>query len=212
MPYLYSTTGRTISLDKIVNIQEKSKELNEGYKEAETAINVEQEKDIEFTNCSSEINRLNNDISTNNVRISGINRQISTLRKEIQDVVCDQVSNRNTERETLRNLKEDLDKTEKERSAQREEVSYLDFAHSLMKDGGVKSKIIKKYLPLMNQQINKYLQMMDFYINFSLDEEFKESIKSPIHEDFSYDSFSEGEKNENRLVSPFHLERHCKNA
>ena len=180
-------------LDKIVNIQEKSKELNEGYKELETAINVEQEKDIEFTNCSSEINRLNNDISTNNVRISGINRQISTLRKEIQDV-ADQVSNRNTERETLRNLKEDLDKTEKERSAQREEVSYLDFAHSLMKDGGVKSKIIKKYLPLMNQQINKYLQMMDFYINFSLDEEFKESIKSPIHEDFSYDSFSEGEK------------------
>ena len=63
-----------------------------------------------------------------------------------------------------------------------------------MKDGGVKSKIIKKYLPLMNQQINKYLQMMDFYINFSLDEEFKESIRSPIHEDFSYDSFSEGEK------------------
>ena len=180
-------------LDKIVDIQEKSKELNEGYKELEAAINVEQEKDIEFTNCSSEINRLNNDISTNNVRISGINRQIKNLRKEIQDV-ADQVSNRNTERETLRNLKEDLDKTEKERSSQREEVSYLDFAHSLMKDGGVKSKIIKKYLPLMNQQINKYLQMMDFYINFSLDEEFKESIRSPIHEDFSYDSFSEGEK------------------
>ena len=180
-------------LDKIVDIQEKSKELNEGYKELEAAINVEQEKDIEFTNCSSEINRLNNDISTNNVRISGINRQIKNLRKEIQDV-ADQVSNRNTERETLKNLKEDLDKTEKERSSQREEVSYLDFAHSLMKDGGVKSKIIKKYLPLMNQQINKYLQMMDFYINFSLDEEFKESIRSPIHEDFSYDSFSEGEK------------------
>ena len=180
-------------LDKIVDIQEKSKELNEGYKELEAAINVEQEKDIEFVNCSSEINRLNNDISTNNVRISGINKQIKNLRKEIQDV-ADQVSNRNTERETLKNLKEDLDKTEKERSSQREEVSYLDFAHSLMKDGGVKSKIIKKYLPLMNQQINKYLQMMDFYINFSLDEEFKESIRSPIHEDFSYDSFSEGEK------------------
>lgn len=180
-------------LDKIVDIQEKSKELNEGYKELESAINVEQEKDIEFTNCSSEINRLNNDISTNNVKISGINRQIKNLRKEIQDV-ANQVSNRNTERETLKNLKEDLEKTEKERSSQREEVSYLDFAHSLMKDGGVKSKIIKKYLPLMNQQINKYLQMMDFYINFSLNEEFKESIRSPIHEDFSYDSFSEGEK------------------
>lgn len=180
-------------LDKIVDIQDKSKELNEGYKELETAINVEQEKDTQFTNCSSQINKLNNDISTNNVKISGINRQISNLRKEIQDV-ADQVSNRNTEREALKTLKEDLEKTEKERSSQREEVSYLDFAHSLMKDGGVKSKIIKKYLPLMNQQINKYLQMMDFYINFSLDEEFKESIRSPIHEDFSYDSFSEGEK------------------
>ena len=54
--------------------------------------------------------------------------------------------------------------------------------------------IIKKYLPLINQQVNKYLQMMDFYINFKLDEEFNETIESPIHEDFSYASFSEGEK------------------
>jgi DNA repair exonuclease SbcCD ATPase subunit len=66
--------------------------------------------------------------------------------------------------------------------------------YSLLKDGGVKTKIIKKYLPLINQQINRYLQMMDFYINFTLDEEFNESVKSPIHEDFSYASFSEGEK------------------
>jgi len=65
---------------------------------------------------------------------------------------------------------------------------------SLLKDGGVKSKIIKKYLPLINQQVNKYLRMMDFYINFKLDEEFNETIQSPIHEDFSYSSFSEGEK------------------
>ena len=79
-------------------------------------------------------------------------------------------------------------------SKEKEQVNYYEFAHSLMKDGGVKSKIIKKYLPLMNQQINKYLQMMDFYINFTLDEEFKEVIKSPVHEDFSYESFSEGEK------------------
>ena len=60
----------------------------------------------------------------------------------------------------------------------------------MLKDGGVKTKIIRKYLPLINQQVNRYLQMMDFYINFSLDEEFNESIKSPIHEDFSYSSFT----------------------
>ena len=57
-----------------------------------------------------------------------------------------------------------------------------------------KTKIIKKYLPLINQQVNRYLQMMDFYINFTLDEEFNETVQSPIHEDFSYSSFSEGEK------------------
>ena len=58
----------------------------------------------------------------------------------------------------------------------------------------MKTKIIKKYLPLINQQVNRYLQLMDFYINFSLDEEFNETVQSPIHEDFSYSSFSEGEK------------------
>ena len=64
----------------------------------------------------------------------------------------------------------------------------------MMKDSGVKAKIIRRYLPVMNQKINKYLQMMDFYINFTLDEQFNEKIKSPIHEKFSYESFSEGEK------------------
>jgi DNA repair exonuclease SbcCD ATPase subunit len=63
-----------------------------------------------------------------------------------------------------------------------------------LKDGGVKSKIIKKYLPIINTQINKYLQMMDLYINFVLDEEFKEQINTPLHEGFTYSSFSEGEK------------------
>ena len=83
---------------------------------------------------------------------------------------------------------------QKDQSQESEKNVYNEFAHALMKDGGVKSKIIKRYLPLMNQQINKYLQLMDFYINFSLDDEFKESVKSPIHDKFSYESFSEGEK------------------
>ena len=58
----------------------------------------------------------------------------------------------------------------------------------------MKTKIVKKYLPVINKQINRYLQLMDFYVNFNLDEEFKETVQSPIHEDFSYTSFSEGEK------------------
>ena len=76
----------------------------------------------------------------------------------------------------------------------KQEINYQNFAHNLLKDGGVKTKIIKKYLPLINQQVNRYLQLMDFYINFKLDEEFVETIQSPIHDKFSYSSFSEGEK------------------
>ena len=180
-------------LNKIADIEGKSKELNDGYRELEDAINVEQEKDQQFLSYSTEINRLNNDISHNNVTITGLNKQIRSLGHEIQEI-AEQIQNRNSERQTLENLIKDLETLEKERSVEKEQVNYYEFAHSLMKDGGVKSKIIKKYLPLMNQQINKYLQMMDFYINFALDEEFKEVIKSPVHEDFSYESFSEGEK------------------
>ena len=180
-------------LDKIVDIEEKSKELNDGYRELEDAINVEQEKDEQFLSYSTEISKLNNDITTNNVKINGLNKQIRNLGHEIQEIT-EQIQNRNSEREALDNLITDLETIEKQRSTEKEQVNYYEFAHSLMKDGGVKSKIIKKYLPLMNQQINKYLQMMDFYINFTLDEEFKEVIKSPVHEDFSYESFSEGEK------------------
>ena len=180
-------------LDKIVDIEENSKELNDGYKELEEAINVEQEKDQKFLTYSTEINRLNNDISTNNVKVTGLNRQIRTLRNEVQEIT-NQIQNRNSEKCVLEGLIKDLSKTEESSAQEREQSTYYEFAHSLMKDGRVKSKIIKKYLPVMNQQINKYLQMMDFYINFTLDEEFKEVIKSPVHEDFSYESFSEGEK------------------
>ena len=101
---------------------------------------------------------------------------------------------RNTEHDKLANFKENLKTTYTELSSRKDTVNYHAFAYGLLKDGGVKSKIIKKYLPLINQQVNRYLQMMDFYINFTLDEEFNETVQSPIHEDFSYASFSEGEK------------------
>jgi DNA repair exonuclease SbcCD ATPase subunit len=192
-PTCTQSIAEEFRLSKIDDIENKSKELQTGYQELEDAINVEQERDKLFTSYSSKITKLNNGVSHNNVTISGLHRQSKNLRNEIREI-GEQIQNRNTEREVLEKLIKDLNRVEKERSEYKESVSYCDFAHSLMKDGGVKSKIIKKYLPLMNQQINKYLQMMDFYINFTLDEEFKEVIKSPVHEDFSYESFSEGEK------------------
>ena len=93
-----------------------------------------------------------------------------------------------------KSFEEKLNQVKEEIFSAKEKLTYHDFVYGLLKDGGVKGKIIEKYLPLINQQVNKYLQMMDFYINFKLDEEFNETIQSPIHEDFSYSSFSEGEK------------------
>ena len=180
-------------LNKIEDIEGKVKEINSAYKDLTKSINEEQKKEKEFIDISNKITTLTNDISTNNFKISQYQRQIRDYESEIQEIT-EQIANRNTERATLKSLKSELATVEKDKSNHSEDIDYLDFANSMMKDSGVKAKIIRRYLPVMNQKINKYLQMMDFYINFTLDEQFNERIKSPIHEKFSYESFSEGEK------------------
>ena len=180
-------------LNKIEDAQNKAKELQSGYKELEEAIKNEEERERQFTVLSKEITSLTHDISQNNTKISGCQRQVRNLESEIQ-TIAKQLENRNTEHEKLDGFKEKLKTVCDELDERKELIQYYDFSYSLLKDSGVKSMIIKKYLPLINQQVNRYLQMMDFYINFTLDEEFNETVQSPIHEDFSYSSFSEGEK------------------
>jgi len=180
-------------VNRIADVQNKATELQSGYKDLVEAIQKEEDREHQFTKLSKEITKLNNGISKNHTLISGCNRQVRDLESEIQRLT-DQHANRNTEQEKLAEFKENLQEVFKKIADKKEEVMYHDFAYSLLKDDGVKTKIIKKYLPLINQQVNRFLQMMDFYINFKLDEEFNESIESPIHEKFSYASFSEGEK------------------
>ena len=180
-------------LNKIDDVQSKAKELKKGFGELEETIKLEEKREHHFTQLSKEITKLNNGISQNNTRISGCQRQIRDLESEIQRLT-DQLANRNTEHDKLAEFKETLQKTFEELATVREDLTHYDFAYSLLKDDGVKTKIIRKYLPFINQQVNRYLQLMDFYINFTLDEEFNETVQSPIHEDFSYSSFSEGEK------------------
>jgi len=180
-------------VNRIADVQDKAKELKKGFKDLEETIKLESERERHFTQLSEEITKLNHDISQNNTRISLNQRQIRDLEKEVQGIT-ERIKNRNTEHEKLAEFKGNLQKTIEDLSSRREEITHYDFAYSLLKDDGVKTKIIKKYLPFINQQVNRYLQLMDFYINFTLDEEFNETVKSPIHEDFSYSSFSEGEK------------------
>jgi DNA repair exonuclease SbcCD ATPase subunit len=183
----------TFRINRINDAQNKAKELQSGYKELEEAIKEEEERERQFNTLTKEISKLTNGISQNNIKINGLRRQIRNLESEIQ-TLAENLANRNSEHEKLESFKDNLKTTYDELASKKDTINYYDFSYSLLKDGGVKSKIIKKYLPLINQQVNRYLQMMDFYINFTLDEEFNETVQSPIHEDFSYASFSEGEK------------------
>ena len=180
-------------INKIDDAQTKAQELQTGYQELEKAIKEEQERERHFTHLSKEITKLTHGISKNNTRISGCQRQIRDLESEIQ-TATEQLENRSVEHDKLVTFKENLQETYDHLVSHKDKIKYYNFTYGLLKDGGVKTKIIKKYLPLINQQVNRYLQMMDFYINFTLDDEFNETIESPIHEDFSYSSFSEGEK------------------
>ena len=180
-------------LNRISDAQDTAKELKKGFDELESTIKFEQERERQFNSLTKEITNLTHGISQNNTRINLDQRQIRDLEHEIQTITSN-LQNRNSEHEKLEQFRETLSKTIEDLSEKRQEIVYHDFAYSLLRDDGVKTKIIKKYLPFINQQVNRYLQMMDFYINFKLDGEFNETIESPIHEHFSYSSFSEGEK------------------
>ena len=180
-------------LNRLGVLNSSLKEIDKGLCELQSKIEEEEARELQFLNLSKEVTKLTNDISQNNVQISGLSKQSRDLESEIQGITG-RLANRGSEHEKLEIFKEQLNKTFTTLSEKREEIKYFDYTYSLLKDSGVKSNIIKKYLPLINQSVNKYLQMMDFYINLQLDEEFNEVVQSPIHEDFSYSSFSEGEK------------------
>ena len=146
-------------------------------------------------------------IADNNSKVSTYNFEVKTrlseMRKnsniirEIQGEIDDLRSNTNDvdcERKKLTEIATkgmSLHKRNKELKKKNENYALVT---SLLKDTGIKGHIIKKYLPVMNKLINKYLKDLDFYVNFTLDEEFNESIKSRYRDDFTYSSFSEGEK------------------
>ena len=146
-----------------------------------------------FLTLQREITNLQNETSQLNIRVSNSNKLRKSLEKEIQSIT-DKLENRTSENVKLSEYKDSLKQILKDLEQVREEFEYFQQSHILLKDDGVKSGIIRKYLPLINKQVNDYLQRMDFFINFVLDEEFNEKIQTPIHEKFSYSSFSEGEK------------------
>jgi DNA repair exonuclease SbcCD ATPase subunit len=147
----------------------------------------------EMNNIKDRINDLNISVAKINTSISEINRHSNRLDTEIAKLESEKDNTGKIAYE-LDQLKEELKTINVDKEKVVEEKKYIDIAREILNDTGVKAKIIKKYLPIMNNLINKYLQSMDFFVNFHLDEEFNETIKSRFRDTFVYNSFSEGEK------------------
>ena len=192
-PTCEQTIEESFRTQRLKNSNTKLKELEDGFEQLIDTIKSEEFRESVYDNITKSIMESQSKISTNSAKISSLQAQITGLNHEIK-TLNDQSTNKNEEQEKLNAYKESLEKVFDDLTEKRIKVSNHDFLHELLKDSGVKSKIIEKYLPLINQQVSKYLQMMEFYINFKLDEEFNETVESPIHEDFSYSSFAEGEK------------------
>ena len=192
-PKCTQSIDESFRLDKIGKLEEDIAKYKANVVELEEAVNAEEQRYAKFLGFQNEITSLNNEISQHNIHLSTTTKFKKDLETEIQNIT-DKLENRTTENEKLAEYKTRLKNILTELTDVSEEYDYLEQSKMLMNDDGVKRSIIRKYLPLINRQVNDYLQRMDFYINFTLDEDFSESIQTPMHERFSYASFSEGEK------------------
>ena len=191
------TCRQTITLEvkekEIESLQTKVGECEHGLQQIESKLLEEQTKLNALVEVQKKIQALNIQVAQHNTTISETNKYIGKLQKQIQLL---QGTQENLDEETgkLAELKQKLVDLENRKKELIEEKAYYDAASVLLKDTGIKTKIIKQYLPVINKLVNKYLASMDFFVNFNLDESFKETIKSRHRDEFSYASFSEGEK------------------
>ena len=180
-------------LNKINSEANKISELELGLQKLFDEKGKTDEKLKELNKINQKLSELNISVAKINTSISEINRHSNRLDVEITKLETDS-DNTNKVAQELKQIKEDLKSVNVEKEKAVEEKKYIDIAREILNDTGVKANIIKKYLPIMNNLINKYLQSMDFFVNFHLDEEFNETIKSRFRDTFNYNSFSEGEK------------------
>lgn len=173
--------------------QEKIEELTAGMEKLQTEFTKLEELLQKDDEISKQIQTLNSNIIANNNEIIVEQRVIQALNLELNDIQT-KTADIETEKSKLKVYAKEVVTQNEEKAKLNEEKHYLDAAASLLKDTGIKTKIVRQYLPVINKLVNKYLQAMDFFVQFNLDEKFDETIKSRHRDSFSYASFSEGEK------------------
>ena len=171
----------------------KQNEVTDALSKIETEINAINERVNQITEINKEITAINTKISELNSDIRSWNNSIRTLEVEI-DGLEKNTTIIDESKDDLDLLSGQLADQQKHKEELANERSVIEVAGVLLKDSGIKTRIIKQYVPIMNKLINKYLAAMDFFVQFELDENFNETIRSRYRDDFSYASFSEGEK------------------
>jgi len=171
----------------------KQQEVQEAVDQLQGEYKVVVDRMSEITDTQQQVNDLLTQINANNSNINAVNKMIESIHKDIDDLQSKD-NDAGDVTAKLDALKQELEASQSRREELSTEKSVLDIAQLILKDSGIKTKIIKQYVPVMNKLINKYLAAMDFFVQFELDENFNETIKSRFRDEFSYASFSEGEK------------------
>jgi len=179
--------------EELKTLDTKVVECEHGLSQLETKLNEEQEKLNDINEKQKLINKKQVEIATYNTTITETNKMIARLRKLVDELKDSKVVT-DLEEQQLKLLKDSLTELQAALKELIEEKTYYEVASNLLKDTGIKTKIVRQYLPVINKLVNKYLASLDFFVNFNLDESFKETIKSRHRDEFTYNNFSEGEK------------------
>jgi DNA repair exonuclease SbcCD ATPase subunit len=171
----------------------RAKDLSEAMGKSDSQMKEFDDQLVELQKELESARVLQNEVNNNNQTITRLNQQIERIRAEI-DNLGDNTGDLKDANDELQTLNKDLESKQDEKYRMHEDYSYQQINAELLKDTGIKTKIIKQYLPVINQLTNQYLQILDFFVHFDLDESFNETIRSRFRDSFSYDSFSEGEK------------------
>jgi DNA repair exonuclease SbcCD ATPase subunit len=176
---------------QLTELGTKEHELASALTELQTKITDQENVVAELREKEKELSNVRIQLATTQTGVKGLNDSITKLEKQIKQI---QKPKEDIDEDELDTIKKEVEQAQDELKQLLDDKAYYDVASSLLKDTGIKTNIIKQYLPVINKLVNKYLTSMDFFVNFNLDESFKETIKSRHRDEFSYHNFSEGEK------------------
>lgn len=192
-PTCRQTIAMEFKEEELTALNIKVSECEHGLTQLEQKLNQEQQKLNFIADKQKELHTVQIEIARLNTSIDQTQKYITKIQTDLQQLMVTKGSTGTLEQQ-LQEVLDSLTKQQQELKTLIETKAYYEVASSLLKDTGIKTKIIKQYLPIINKLVNKYLSSLDFFVNFNLDESFKETIKSRFRDEFSYHNFSEGEK------------------